>query len=100
MIEAEIIAEGGARSDPGIYISQRELIEWIELSKQNSESIKELLETLKGNGKPGLVRDVDQLKWKMSILTATLLLFVTPLAGLILSFVIGLLIHRVEVIVR
>ncbi len=100
MIELGLAEESPVSSETGIYISQRELVEWIELTKQNNDNISELLETLKGNGKPGLVREVDELKWKMAMITATLFLFVTPLVGLIVSFIVGLLIHRVEVIVR
>ncbi len=95
MIETEMMD-----TEPGIYISQRELVEWIELTKQNNADIRELVETLKGNSRPGLVREVDLIRWKLNIVTATLLLFVTPLAGLLVSFLIGLVIHRIELVMH
>ncbi len=83
-----------------IVITQRELIEWIQLSKHNSEDIASLMKVLRGNGTPGLVHDVEYLKFQVRLLTGGLLLFTTPLVGLFISFVAALLTHKVEVIVH
>ncbi len=83
-----------------LVITQRELIEWIQLSKHNSEDIASLMKVLRGNGTPGLVHDVEYLKFQVKVLIGAMLLFVTPLAGILISLIIGLLINKVEVIVH
>lgn len=84
----------------GIFISDRELVEWIQVTRENNEAVKDLIETLRGNGKRGLVREVDELKWKVKLIIGGILLFMTPVIGLVVSFLWGLWTNRIEVIVR
>ncbi len=83
-----------------LVLSQRELIEYILVTKQNNEALVRLVRMLEGNGKPGLCQEMEELKFKVKILIGAVLLVSTPVVGVVVSFIIGLLINRVEVIIH
>ena len=81
-------------------ITVREVVELTEQVKAMLALVQKHNEAIYGNGKPGILRDLDSLKAQLRIVIWLAIAFFVPIISAVIAFVGGLLLNKIEVTIH